>query len=302
MADAVLLKHLSELIESDETIELLKSFVKTSRNELENIYAEIERLSSESYRKKIQIYDVKASIRSVADSAVLFVDSVDDLFYYCKETDFQEIKRAAAEDNLIPLEKFVALMDWYLKQIGLKYESFLTDCKTSIRECNAAAEKCCILQAEAKTRKNASRLVGGVTTSALIVGGTAVSIIAGIFTFGIGTAIGLPITAAVSATAGVATHFIAEDFAKAEDVFRSYSSKFSSLTSLALQIKDNAAEVHREVERFENSHGSLHYLDNHTYYSICTTLDRLHNLSSANRLITVQCLQEVKRCKDNCNI
>ena len=93
------------------------------------------------------------SIRSVVNSAVLLVDSVDDLYYYCSKANFSEIKASAYNNDLNPLVKFVALMNGYLKSIGVKYESFRADCRTAIRECNAAADRCCRLQAEAKTKK-----------------------------------------------------------------------------------------------------------------------------------------------------
>ena len=164
-------------LESVAVIEALRKFVDFVEHELNNICEDIQGLNCESYSKHIQIYDVKVSIRSVADSVVEFVDSVDDLFYYCMKTNFLEIKENAAEDNLNPLQKFVALMDDYLKKIGYKYESFRTDCNNAMRECNAAAERCCKLQAEANTKKNASRVIGGTATAATIVGGTVTSVV-----------------------------------------------------------------------------------------------------------------------------
>ena len=296
----VAMAALLPIIESTVVIEELKEFVDTLRTHLDNICADIQKITGERYCKEIQIYDVKVSIKSVADSAVLFVDSVDNLFYYCMETDFSEIKKNAAENNMVPLQKFVALMDEYLKQIGTKYESFRSDCKTAKRECCAAAERCYKLRAEANTKKNASRVIGGTVTSATIVGGTVASIVAGVFTLGIGTAVGLPLTAAASVTAGTVTHFVAKDYAKAENVFRRFSTKFNSL-SLALEIKDKAASVHREIERYENSYRPLQYMHDHIYSSLCTTLDRLYSLSSTNRQATAECLNEIKSCKESVN-
>ena len=63
-------------------------------------------------------------------------------------------------------------------------------------------------------------MVGGAATTATIVGGTAASIIAGVFSLGIGTVIGLPLTAAASITAGAVTQVVAEEYADAEGVFR----------------------------------------------------------------------------------
>ena len=292
---------LTSFLSNERVIDELKSFAGTLKLELSNICADIERLNHEKYRKVSEIQEVTQSIRSVANSAVLFVDSVDDLYYYCMKTNFSEIKASAYNKDLNPLLKFVALMDGFLKSIGIKYESFQADCRTAIKECNAAADRCCRLQAEARTRRDATRIIGGVATATTIVGGTAASIIAGVFTLGIGTAIGLPLTAAASFTAGAATHVVSEEFAGSERVFRKYSHKFSSLTSLALDINDRAAQVHREVERFDNSQISLHCLDHHTYHSICTVLDRLYELAREYRPATANCLEEAKRCKENVN-
>lgn len=289
----------TKAVGSEVVLTSLKEFVETLKKELKGICADVENIKYESYCKEIQIHDVKDSINSVANSALKFVDSVDDLFYYCMKTDFSEIKKNAAKNDMVPLQKFVALMDKYLQQIGVKYDLFCDDCKTAMKKCGAAAERCYKLQAKANTRKNASRAIGGTVTTAAIVGGTVASIVAGVFTFGIGTAIGLPLTAAASVTAGAVTHVVAEDFAKMEDVFRRYSGKFSLLLSLALDIKENAASVHREVEKYENSHRPLQYIDVHNYSSICATLDKLYSLSSQNRQTTEECLEEMKSCKEN---
>ena len=201
--------EMAEEIASGYTeIYTLKNYATNLNRELENICADTERIDNEEYRKVIQIIDVKQSIKSVASSGQAYVDSVDDMFYYYTNTNFSNIKESASNNDLIPPQNFVALMDNYLKQIGIKYESFCDDCKTAIDECNAAANRCCRLQAEARTRRRASRVIGGSVTAATIIGGTAISIAAGVFTFGIGTAIGLPLTAVVSTTAGVATHVI----------------------------------------------------------------------------------------------
>ena len=292
---------LTSFLSNERVIDELKNFAGTLKLELSNICADIERLNYEKYRKVTQTQDVAQSIRSVANSAVLFVDSVDDLYYYCRETNFSEIKASAYNNDLNLLLKFVAFMDGFLISIGIKYESFRADCRTAIKECNAAADRCCRLQAEARTRRNATRVIGGVATTAITVGGTAASILAGVFTLGIGTAIGLPLTAAASATAGAVTHVVEKEFAGAEGVFREYSHNFSSLTSLAIDINDRAAQVHREVVRFDNSHRSLRYVDHHTYHSICTVLDRLYELAREYRPATANCLEEAKSCKENVN-
>ena len=291
---------LVKVFENEAILTVLREFVGTLRNELSNVCAGIENINGESYCRKIQIYDVKDSIKSVADSAEVFVDSVDDLYYYCMTTNFSEIKEDSAKGKMEPLLNFIVLMDKYLQQIGIKYQSFRTDCRTAMRECGAAAERCCRLQAEANTKKNVSRVIGGTATTATIVGGTIASVVAGVFTLGIGTAIGLPITAAAATTVGTVTHLVAEDYAKMEDVFRSYSTKFSSLLSLAIDIKDKAAFAHREIQRFENSHRPLLYLHNYiSYDSICAMLDKLYNLSSRNRQATEECLKKMKSCKES---
>ena len=287
-----------KMAENENVLAILKDFVKALRKELSNICADIEKIKGESYCGEIQVYLVKDSIKSVAESAEAFVDSVDDFYYYCKKTKFSEIKKSVAQGDMVPLKQFVALMGNYLKKIGTKYQSFCTDCTTAMRECGAAAERCCRLQAEANTKKNVSRVIGGTATTATIIGGTIASVVAGVFTLGIGTAIGLPITVVASVTAGTVTHLVAEDYAKMEDVFRSYSTKFSSLLSLAIDIKSEADSACRKVERFENNYSLLEYSNEYSYDSICDILDKLYNLSSKNRETTEECLKEMKSCKE----
>ena len=292
---------LTKVLANDKVPTELKGFVGGLYTEFNNIRADIEDVKGESYCREIQIYYVKDSINAVANSAVVFVWSVHELFCFSKQTNFLEIKKNVTKGNMAPLQHFIALMDKYLQQIGIKYESFRTDCKTAMEECGEAAERCYKLQAKANTRKKASRVIGGTATTAAIVGGTVASIAAGIFTFGIGTAIGLPLTAAVSGTVGTVTHIVAKDYAKMEDVFRSYSTKFNSLLSIALDIKDQAVSAHMEVQKFENRYSHLQYTHYYSYAAICAMLDKLQSISGTNSEMTEESLQEIKRCKEMVN-
>ena len=99
------------------------------------------------------------------------------------------------------------------------------------KECILVETTCREKAREARNAKRLTKGIGSATTGAVVAGSAAVgistSIVAGAFTFGVGTVIGLVATAAVSGVVGiggvaigsVATHTVASSFKKAEDAY-----------------------------------------------------------------------------------
>ena len=139
-------------------------------------------------------------------------------------------------------------------------------------------------------------------------GGVTVSIIAGVFTFGIGTIIGLSLTAAGAAAAGlvtgvgtaVATGFIAKGFADTEKGFEELQSVFEHLVRAASSIKDAVDSVHIILLRTSTLIDDVeeHTNDCQHIASLIDAVELLWKRSSGAYNITSCCSATMKNCVD----
>ena len=140
-----------------------------------------------------------------------------------------------------------------------KHQEYDNSCQNVRQTCILAAEESKKMRIAAQSKKKATQGVGGAlaaTTIAASVGtGVALSVVAGVFTFGIGTVVGLGITAGATAIGGaavgtgtaIATHVIAMDFEKTEKALRSLSFTFDSMERISSDLLNSVGEVHSKV-------------------------------------------------------
>jgi len=268
------------------------------RNDLISILNQVEKIYHCQYLKCFDATALKSAIRDVAIGAFRYADSVKDLYYFCNQSNFLEIKENLINDNNDLLYQFVQRKSFYIDEAKSHHSSFCA-CLDNVRvELTTAANEVVKNQSKAKLRKNASRAVGGSATAAVITAGTTISVAAGYFTFGIGTAIGLPITAVAGVTVGIVTHFVAEDFRKTEKVLRTYAEQFASLNNIAEKINEPVDAISRETVTFERQHRSLQCMEHHDSHTICCTLDILREISTQQYPIIIQLLKDIQRFKD----
>ena len=233
-----------------------------------------------------------ASVESVLEAGFIFIDTVDDFFYYGKETDFEGIKRDIRDQNTAELMAFISKMDDWLENVRKSYEKFKKECKKSSDMCTKWANYCASHQADARLKKHATRAVGGTATAVMLGGGIAASAVAGALTLGIGAIVGLSLTAAglcaFSLGTAVATGVTAYHFSEAEAAFKSASSNFLKLANHGIELKSYFSDIHQQVTRFKTNHSFLSKTNHSDINTLCSTLDRLKSLLESQRLLTSQ--------------
>jgi len=156
-------------------------------------------------------------------------------------------------------------------------------------------------QKQESVMKNTARGVGGTAAAATLASGTTVSIVAGYFTFGIGTVIGLPITFLATFTAGAVTHFVAQDFRKTEKTLRKHADQFASCKDLADKLKEPVNIIIRQFICFERNHGFLQSMEHYDYHICCCALDKLYEISSQQYPVILQTLEDIECIKSALN-
>ena len=162
--------------------------------------------------------------------------------------------------NQQPLRDYIKELELTIGEVQKRYTDFSAACNTGIELTNDAVETNEAKAIAARTKKRAARVVGGTATTAIIavgVGtGITLSVIAGVFTFGVGTIVGLSVTAAGAAAAGVGfggvsaavTAHIASDYEETETAFRRLKEIVASMENIRTEMQQAVRCLHRKVE------------------------------------------------------
>ena len=161
--------------------------------------------------------------------------------------------------NQQPLRDYIRELERTIGQVQHRHSEFSSACTTVIDLTNEAIETNEAKAIAAKTKKRAARVVGGTATTAIVAIAVGTGVIAGVFTFGIGTIVGLSVTAPGAAAAGVGvggasaavTAHIASDYAETETAFRKLKEIVASLQKIRTEMQQAVQSLHRKVEIIE---------------------------------------------------
>ncbi len=293
-------KLTKELVDaSTEVVESGALFAKKVTTFIEDAIAKVDSLHGKELRKCTEVRTACFELSEVYDIAYMFILKAEDTFgYACDETVTSRVKDEIMRNNFEPLTDFIRQMQRYLYEAGKLYVELNDACNKAIESSTRAAEFCKAKTREARSKKRATRAIGGTVaggaiaagaTTGVAAGGVAASAIAGLFTFGIGTVIGLGITAVAAtavgvgggATAAAITHCVAEDFEETEKNFRMCSEKFDYLANSALTLHKSVSGLHMRLEALATYVNGAESCRNHQEVSrsVCRAVNKLHQRS-----------------------
>lgn len=208
----------------------------------------------------------------------------------------KEIKKSAQQDkNFAKFECYLRRLECYYDQCEEVYNEFEKCCKKAKDECFNAIKSCSTNENKARIRKITSRVIGGSTAAAgaAAVAGAGVtpSIVAGAFTFGVGTVVGLVLTAVASGavatvgtgaaiTSGVVSHAVAKNYEKKQNTFKELGKKFEALYGNVSDMRDKMEHTHDErlkhaLEKARNVQSETQQEEDFEYDHFCRVLDML---------------------------
>ena len=242
-------------------------------NAAQNVQAILLEVGDKEIKGIQQVKETLRNLISFAGIANAFLDKVAAMLYYCQSDSVAAVEEGlnSLPPNLDTVPDWLDLLDKLATEAINKHSELADAYKTARAHCSVAAEVCAHMARESQRKKRATRGIGGTAAGAALAGGTAAaaggvvatgvaaSAIAGVFTLGIGTIVGLGITAvtgtavgAAGVAAGVATavvtHCIASDYAKSEAAFRKICGDFDALLDFAYDLRGGVAQVHTTLE------------------------------------------------------
>ena len=241
-------------------------------NAAQNVQAILLEVGNKQIKGIQQVKETLRNLISFAGIANAFLDKVAAMLYYCQSDSVAAVEGLnSLPPNLDTVPDWLGLLDKLATEAINKHSELADAYKTARDHCRVAAEVCAHMARESQRKKRATRGIGGTAAGAALAGGTAaaaggvvatgvaISAIAGVFTLGIGTIVGLGITAVTGTAVGVTgvaagvatavvTHCIASDYAKSEAAFRKICGEFDALLDFAYDLRGGVAQVHATLE------------------------------------------------------
>lgn len=201
------------------------------------------------------------NLKRVIDRSLAYVNIFVDFCFFGRDEDrIKAIKDKIQDDDLGELTDFIDQIKTYLEKLPRSYDDVKSATDDFLLTVQNATENCREQEKSENRKKHATRAVGGAATAGLLAAGVGtgvtLSIIAGVFTFGVGTIVGLAATAAGTAVAGaglaagtgVATHLAASHFDEEEKKCEQLSKCCSDLQLSASRMDVQIRVLRSDVE------------------------------------------------------
>ena len=276
---------------------------------VDNVHATImalDVLDSESVTTSEECTEAILSITEVTELAYQFIDKIDYLNYHFQTPEFKcEVEKMTSTEHLQQLLITLSMTTKAMSDAKEIYTNLKDECNKVATNCSKAEQLFHNKANTAKRDAKVTRGVGGAASGTAIALGTAgavgtgvtavgvgISIFAGFATFGIGTLVGLGITGAVVGTVSVvgigagvggaaATHAVACNFIKAENIFKKCIQQFNDLSRYASEVHSLTENVSTSLKQMQTfvEEIQLYEYNSHDMFRRQAQLLRLHQVA-----------------------
>ena len=302
-------------------VKVMVTFGKEVLDFSKKVLQAVKEAAHEEIQDICQVREGLHHLALVVELAYEFLDKVDDIFYYCQSDSMKDAIRelSCSLPDLSPLHNLLSLLEKSLEMAESKYLELVEACNVASQSFHEAAEMCArtCKVTDSQKKKRITKGVGGTVAGVTLAEGAAAAaggvvaggvVIAGALTFGVGTIVGLGVTAAVASgvigvggglAAGVRTavaiHRIAKKFQESEDNFRRIRAEFDALLGFAYDLKEAVAQVHTmQVNISANVKYVKDSTDKENIALIKETLKRLEKACTDTYATISACRDEVK--------
>ena len=283
-----------------EFLEAIETLSQKMTRCVDNAIAKVDEIQHSKVKQASRVRPCFQQFRIAVENASSFVERFHDFTFYCSREDrMTKVLTAVRGYDFEPLEELIDQLQRCLAQAVQFYWEFEEAYNNSSKNSSDKAAECKHQAIKARNKKRATRAIGGAAAAGALGGGIALSVVVGVFTFGIGTAVGLGVTAGALGAGGVATSVvtgvIAKDFNDAEKAFRELSRIFDSLAGGAYNLYDNVLRLHTILEGIATV---LEDIDVRRrgcrVESVCDALELLYEKNAVAYFTTASCRDSMK--------
>eukprot|EP00118_Oscarella_pearsei_P003318 m.13880 g.13880 ORF g.13880 m.13880 type:complete len:298 (+) comp25279_c0_seq1:286-1179(+) len=234
-----------------DVLAIVTSVISAMGNITKQVLAFVEdlrKLESEVRELRNRRTEIIIQMVPMTEEMEQYLGTIGDLIFMCSE---QKVAGKAKKGEMRSLTNLLRLLDEQFQRISTAH-SATAKCIVRVRNaCNDAKELASSKKSKAKKKQTVVRGVGGAASAVGLAAGTTLSIVAGVFTFGIGAIVGLSVTAGVTTVTGigaaVGTAVLADD---CSDVIRkcdTLSTQFGNLLGITVAVQNCLSDTHGKV-------------------------------------------------------
>ena len=232
----------SELIKKVSTLlnEIEWSFDITGKviTRIKSVVERINSLDKDEVKLRLFLRQSKRKFSEIENSGNVFMDRARTFLTVANIDDAMatSIKESMENNDMTLLESYLRKLQLHYRQCEECFKDFQSKYQEAEEFCTESLQMSSDKECEAKHRKRLAQGVGGGVAigglaGGVVGGGVVISIVAGLFTCGIGTAVGVITTsviaggaviagAGMAGVAGVTSHTLAKQFAKSQKTFK----------------------------------------------------------------------------------
>ena len=269
----------------------LKDFTKHLDENVGSALNALEDFEKKFASKLTEKAETEEQLRETVQAAYVYIDTVDDFFYYGHCTQFETIKTDIKNGNNKKLEQFIRKMDKQLVYIGNAYQEYTNSCNKVHRKCMLCVESCASLAAKAKKERREKLLIGGISAASL---GTYSTFMVMIINPALGVAYGATM-AAMLGVGAVGLKIAYEDITRVEAAFKAVASMFKEMLKDVIKLKHIFDEIQITVQKYERNHALISSLDRSDKDNLCLALDKIESILQSKHPETTKYKTSVKK-------
>ena len=274
-------KNCTEFVKGlNEFVISLKTFLTSFVGIVNSAIADINSLDKEKFG--LNLCDCKEKLESARNCATTCVTRVKNMLRYAclDQRKVDSIKASYRNGDYEFLNVYIGQIRKYLDQIQQSYNRFSDKLNIARESCRSVTEKCNTMKVEARNRSIVTGVVGSAIAGVSLISGTVASIVTGIFTFGITTAvtlaIAIPSTAVVTTGVAGTTAAIVINFESLEVKFNTIGLKMDSLNTEVSNLQSKMDKMKEMLAPMEDDIDNVHDATlNAEYDSFCCVFDIL---------------------------
>ena len=229
-----------------KTLDLLaanaENFSSWLHSAVDPMIEQLTSLNSDESDLKQDLRECTAELRNARTFANYFIDRLKDFFKLAASdtNGIQAIKDSVKKGESKIFKNYISQLRMTIENCQKRYEEFKVKHKDAKEVCGKISKSLEAKKVTAYNKKIGYRAAGA---GAVATGGAvAVSVVAGLFTFGIGTVVGLSATAV---GAGVSLAAMGQSYAKMEEMFKSFCGKMDKLNDSVTEMGPSMVKIHR---------------------------------------------------------
>ena len=295
----------------------VQTFTATLQGIVDEALEGTSALTSEGINLSSEARNIRRAILAAVREALNFVEKIDEFAtIVLRRNNVTQIQLGVRNLNYSRLAELLWQISVCLNRAIRIYETFQENCDLAYALCESLVNVCSSNAHRARNRRRSTQIGGGIGSGialtgsvAAAVGGTTASIVAGVFTAGIGALIGLPLTAAATvALAGTGAVGAVMTAISAEE-YEQIASRFSQLTNSLISMRDISADLNEHINdlntvltnRRETSDEITHWLEHNGHAhteAICSALGRLVEICRSTQDSTSPCREVLRNLRD----